>query len=76
LSGHLFNVAGKWDVTLAPGQTAHLATVLQLVCAMLKFNAAARRHVSRVTHGVTTGAIKFALEKQEADLYLNPRRPH
>ena len=41
---------------------------------MLKFNAAARRHVDRLTHEVTSGAIKLALEKHEADLYLNPRR--
>lgn len=75
LNGHIFDIGGRWDVTLAPKQPAHLAMVLQLVCAMLKFNAAARRHVNRLTQNVTAGAMKLALEKQETDLYLNPRRP-
>lgn len=75
LNGHLFDIGGRWDVTLKGKQPAHLATVLQLVSAMLKFNAAARRHVDRLTHEVASGAIRLALEKQETDLYLNPRRP-
>ncbi|MFZ1107728.1 MAG: hypothetical protein WAN43_05210 [Rhodomicrobium sp.] len=76
LTGHIFDLGGKWNVTVSEGCTPHLATVLQLVSGMLKFNAAARRHVNRVTHDVTSGAIKLALEKQETDLYMNPRRPH
>jgi hypothetical protein len=75
LTGHIFDPGGKWDVSVSEGCTPYLATSLQLVCAMLKFNAAARRHVNRLTHDVSSGAIKLALEKQEADLYLNPRRP-
>jgi hypothetical protein len=75
LNGHLFDIGGRWDVTLTGNQPSHLATMLQLVSAMLKFNVAARRHVDRLTHKVTTGAMKLALEKQETDLYLNPRRP-
>ncbi len=76
LNGHLFDIGGRWDVTLSEGQPAHLAAVLQLVSAMLKFNHAARRHVGRLTQEVSAGAMKLALEKQETDLYLNPRRPH
>ncbi len=75
LNGHFFDIGGRWDVTIDGSQPAHLATVLQLVSAMLKFNHAARRHVDRVTQKVTAGAMKLALEKQETDLYLNPRRP-
>jgi hypothetical protein len=75
LTGHIFDPGGKWDVHVSEGCTPHLATVLQLVSAMLKFNGAARRHVNRVTHEVANGAIKLALEKQETDLYMNPRRP-
>jgi hypothetical protein len=75
LNGHLFDIGGRWDVTLAAGQPAPLAALLQLVSAMLKFNHAARRHVDKLTQEVSAGAMKLALEKQEADLYLNPRRP-
>jgi hypothetical protein len=75
VNGHLFDIGGRWDVSLAVGSPSHLATVLQLTCAMLKFNAAARRHVDRLTQDVSAGAMKLALEKQEADLCMNPRRP-
>ncbi len=75
LNGHLFDIGGRWDVSLSGKQPSHLATTLQLTCAMIKFNSAARRHVDRLTHEVTSGAMKLALEKQETDLYLNPRRP-
>jgi hypothetical protein len=74
LTGHLFDLGGRWDVMLSERCSPYLVTILQLVGAMLKFNAAARRHVDRLTHEVTSGAIKLALEKHEADLYLNPRR--
>jgi hypothetical protein len=75
IKDHVFNFGGRWDVSIAPGQPAQLVTLLQLTGAMLKFNAATRRHVSRIARGVARGAIKLALEKQESDLYLNPRRP-
>ena len=39
---------------------------------MLKFNAAARRHVNRLTHEVTSGAMKLALEKHESGPLLEP----
>lgn len=74
IKGHVFDVGGRWDVSLAPGQSKEMAMVMQLACAMIKFNGAARRHVESLAHGVTRGAMKLALPKQEADLYLNPRR--
>lgn len=75
LNGRVVDIGGRWDVSLDGEHSALLATVLQLVCAMLKFNAAARRHIERVTDDVSSGVLKLALEKQEADLYMNPRRP-
>ncbi len=75
LSGHLFDIGGRWDVTYSRAPSTYLATTLQLGSAMLKFNAAARRHVGRLTQEIGAGAMKLALEKQETDLYLNPRRP-
>lgn len=74
LEGHFFDMAGRWDVSIEAGQPTHLAPVLQLTSAMLKFNHAARRHVGRVTQRVTAGALKLALARHEAELYHNPRR--
>ena len=53
---------------------AKLEAVLQMFCAMLRFNDAARHHVKREVQKVHIGKAVRALDKQERDLYLNPRR--
>lgn len=75
LNGRVIDIGGRWDVTLdAEHDSPVMQAVLQLTCAMLKFNNAARRHIEALTVSVASGAMKLALEAQEADLYLNPRR--
>jgi hypothetical protein len=75
LNGRVIDIGGRWDVTLAAEHhNAVMVAVLQLICAMLKFNGAARRHIESLTEGVTSGAMKLALETQEVGLYENPRR--
>jgi len=41
---------------------------------MIAFNGAARRHVKAVAADVLAGRIKPDIQRQEADLYMNPRR--
>jgi hypothetical protein len=41
---------------------------------MLIFNADARRHVRALARDVASGKYTPRLEKQEAELYMNPRR--
>jgi Transposase len=41
---------------------------------MLIFNGSCRRHVRRIARDVRTGRYEPKIEKQEADLYMNPRR--
>ena len=48
--------------------------VLKLFCGMLIFNADARRHMRTLVRDVESGKYTPRLEKQEADLYMNPRR--
>jgi hypothetical protein len=47
--------------------------VLQLFCGMLIFNGSCRRHVRRIARDVLAGRYEPKIEKQEADLYKNPR---
>jgi hypothetical protein len=49
-------------------------TVLKLFCGMLIFNAECRRHMRRLAREIAKGTYTPKLEKQEADLYMNPRR--
>jgi hypothetical protein len=41
---------------------------------MLIFNREARRHMRTLYHDVMSGKYTPRLEKQEVDLYMNPRR--
>ncbi len=48
--------------------------VLQLFCGTLAFGGSIRRHVKTLSRDVAAGKYTPRLEKQEADLYMNPRR--
>ena len=53
---------------------ARLVMVMQLFCGMLAFNRSVRKHMKQLTKDIKSGQIKPKIEKQEADLYMNPRR--
>jgi hypothetical protein len=66
---------GKWYVSVRkehadPG----LLTVLKLFCGMLAFNRSGLRHMRTLSRAVQAGTFTPKIEKQEADLYMNPRR--
>ena len=74
LSGRLLSF-GKWKGRIKREQAdKRLVMVLQLFCGMLAFNRGCRKHVKMLAQEVAAGRIKPKIEKQEADLYLNPRR--
>ena len=75
LDGKLLSLGGKWKgAILKDGSDKRLKMVLKLFCGMLIFNAGARRHVSSLYKQVRAGKLAPRIEKQEADLYMNPRR--
>jgi hypothetical protein len=41
---------------------------------MLPFNKPCRRHVRALAHNIETGGAVPKIQRQEADLYINPRR--
>ena len=51
-----------------------LLIVLKMFCGMLIFNHDARRHMRTLVRDIAAGKYTPKLEKQEADLYMNPRR--
>jgi hypothetical protein len=75
LDGKLFTLGGKWRGRVHPDHVSPLLmAVLKLFCGMLVFNGGCRRHVRRLTRDVRAGRYAPKIEKQEADLYMNPRR--
>ena len=75
LDHRIVNLGGTWQVKLDASQSsAALEAVMQLFCTMLRFNGSVRRHVRREIEQVSRGRAVRELDRQESDLYLNPRR--
>lgn len=75
LDGKVFSIGGKWKGRVKREcADRRLLTVLQLFSAMQIFNADCRRHMRRLWKDVHRGRIEPRIERQEADLYMNPRR--
>ncbi|MFM9942481.1 MAG: hypothetical protein ACKVP7_23635 [Hyphomicrobiaceae bacterium] len=75
IDGSLFTLGGYWKGRIKTEYAdARLVMVMQLFCAVLAFNNSVRRHVRTLSRDVTAGKFIPKLEKQEADLYMNPRR--
>jgi hypothetical protein len=75
LDGKVFTIGGKWYGRVKQEHAdQRLMIVLKLFCGMLIFNDEARRHMRTLSREVASGKYTPKLEKQEADLYMNPRR--
>jgi hypothetical protein len=75
IDGKVFSIGGKWYGRVHPEHAnPRLLTVLKLFCGMLIFNGDCRRHMRRLARDVRAGRYAPKIEKQEADLYMNPRR--
>lgn len=75
LDQQMLNLGGAWIVELDDARTnRQLEAVLELFCAMLKFNGRSRKHIKRLDRKIRQGKIAPKLSHREADLYYNPRR--
>lgn len=75
LDGKLINIGGKWNVSIHKDHSdSQLNSVIQLFCAMLKFNDDCRKHIDHLARDIRDGQMEPELESQETDFYLNPRR--
>ena len=75
IDGRLFTLGGYWKGRVKTEHAdSRLIMVLQLFCGMLAFNKGVRKHVKSLARDVAAGRFSPKLEKQEADLYMNPRR--
>ena len=75
LDGKVFSIGGKWKGKVKSEHAdPRLMIVLKLFCGMLIFNDDCRRHMRTLAREIAAGKYTPKLEKQEADLYMNPRR--
>lgn len=75
LDGAFLTISGKWRGRVREDYAdTPLLNTLKLFCSMLIFNDECRSHVKRVSKKVRDGELEPKIEKQERDLYMNPRR--
>ena len=75
LNGAVFSLGGKWKGRVRMEKAdPRLLMVLKLFCGMLIFNKECRAHVRSLVRDIKRARLLPKLEKQEADLYMNPRR--
>jgi hypothetical protein len=75
LDGAVFSVYGRWAGRVRTGvHDKRLLAVMKLFAASLIFNRVTRRHVKSLYRDMQDGTLTSKLERQESDLYLNPRR--
>jgi hypothetical protein len=75
LDGAVFSVFGRWNGRVRTGiHDKRLLAVLKMFAGSLIFNTACRRHVKSLYADLRAGRLDTKLERQESDLYLNPRR--
>ena len=76
LDGRLLSVAGHWKGQVRAEHKAakKLLTCMKMFCAMIIFNKQGRRHVKKLYRELKAGRLDPKLERQETDLYMNPRR--
>ncbi len=75
LDGKVLSIGGKWKGKVKEGHASkRLLTVMKLFAGMIVFNTDCRRHMRSLYRDIRAGRIAPKLERQEADLYMNPRR--
>ena len=75
LNGAVLTVGGKWRCTVRGDHAdPRVLMVMKLFAGMIVFNGEARRHVKGIARDVKAGRLKPDIQRQEADLYMNPRR--
>jgi hypothetical protein len=75
LDSKILSLGGKWrGRVLRAHKDKRLLMVLKLFCGMLLFNRGCRKHIKATFNAIHAGRLTPKLERQEADLYMNPRR--
>jgi hypothetical protein len=75
LNGSILTIGGKWRCTLRGDHAdPRIMMIMKLFAGVIAFGGEPRRHVRAVARDVRAGRLDPALQRQESDLYLNPRR--
>jgi hypothetical protein len=75
IDGAILTIGGRWRCKVRGDHVEpRLLQVMKLFTGMISFNRQARHHVKSVARDIHDGRLKPDIQRQEADLYMNPRR--
>ena len=75
LDGAFFSISGKWRCRVKEEHASkQLLNVLKMFAGMIVFNDRSRSYVKHLAKAIVQGRITPKIERQEAELYANPRR--
>ena len=75
IDGALLTIGGRWHCTVrADHADPRVLAIVKLFAGMIAFNREARRHIKAIAQDVRAGRLKPDIQRQEIDLYQNPRR--
>ena len=75
IDGALLTIGGRWRCKVRGDHVEpRLLQVMKLFTGMISFNRQTRRHVKSIARDIHDGRLKPDIQRQEADLYMNPRR--
>lgn len=75
LDGRILTLGGYWTGYLKESiADKRLLNVMKLLVGMILFNGSCRRHIKALYRDIRDGRVEATIERQETDLYMNPRR--
>jgi hypothetical protein len=75
LDGRIITLGGYWTGYLKEDVAdKRLLNVMKLLAGMILFNGPCRRHIKALYRDIRDGRVEATIERQETDLYMNPRR--
>jgi hypothetical protein len=75
IDGRVFSIGGYWKGSVKKHHAEkRLLAVMKLFTGMIIFNSDSQRHLKRLYRDVKRGRIEPKLDRQEVELYANPRR--
>ena len=75
LDGAVLTIGGKWRGSVRSDHAdPRVMMIMKLFAGMIVFNTEARRHVKQIAKDIRAGRLTPDIQRQETDLYMNPRR--
>lgn len=75
IDGAIFTIGGRWSCSVRGDHAdPRILMVMKLFAGMIVFNGETRRHVKHIASEIRAGRLTPDLQRQESDLYMNPRR--